>query len=239
MPRLSRSSLGAILAGALLASALAFAAPSGAAAPSTTGSLIPSFPDLFQEGMFEAEVLASGSCDSNIVASDVTVLKNGQPTNDVAVVELGVDGSFGLVIGPGASSAPPAENLLSISLTCQVSSAPATFTGVIGWAQIDVTKTVVGDAPEGAEFTIDAECTPSVLASVASLPGPTSLSLVLGAGQTSSIFAVSNGTCVLTETDSQGALESTVTPGSVTISSSTTQTVEVVNTFATKPRFTG
>lgn len=246
MFRSARGAVGALFAGALLASVVAFTAPSGATlAPSPT-ALVPSFTGFFFEGMLEATVGVAGACDSNITATQVTVLKNGQPTNDVAIVELASPTTFGLVIGPGASSAPPATNGLNLSMTCPVSTVPTVFTGVIGWAQIDVTKTVVGDGPADGEFEITAVCTRNALASVdpasitPSFISSTTLEIPLKAGETGSVFAVSNGICTFTETNSLGAIESTVDNPSITIASSTTQSVSVTNTFPEiTPRYTG
>lgn len=247
MLRSARATVGALLAGALVASLVAFAAPSGATTPSAPGALTPTFDEgVFQEGILESEISVSGSCDSNIVASDVTVLKDGLPTNDVAVVGLDVDAAFGLLIGPGAASTAPTPNVISISLTCQVSGSPATFTGVIGWAQIDVTKTVTGEGPADGEFEITAVCTRVALDSIGpvavspSAIDTTTLVMPLKAGETGSIFAVTNGSCDFSETNALGATQSVIDNPTITISSSITQKVSVTNTFPeATPKFTG
>ena len=245
MFRSVRAGLGAVFAGALVASMVAFAAPSGAVAPAGPAGLTPSFPEgVFQGGTLRSVVVMSAACDANVVASNVTILKAGVPTTDATVVELGQTGSFGLLIGAGAASTPGSTNQLDLSLACLMSSTPVTLTGTISWAQIDVTKTVVGGGTIDGDFEITAVCSAPTAGSVGAAAispapaTPTTLTLPLGAGETGSVFAVSNGTCDFTETNTLGALESAVTPGSITISSSTTQTVSVVNTFAT-PRFTG
>lgn len=247
-----RAGVGALIAGALAVAGLAFAVPTGAeTSPAAVGNLTFNYPEgFFQKDSLKVEVDPSAACDSNIVASDVTVLVNSVPTTDdslVTVVGMGVDARFGLVVHPAAAAALNGINSIGISLSCLSSTTPTVFNGGLIYAQIDITKTVVGAGPAGGQFGVNSTCTRPVALSVGSLEpttvSETSMDFLLSDGQTGSVFAASfavGGSCAITETDSLGALTSTVAPGIVTLTSPTRTLVSVTNTFPeATPKFTG
>ena len=247
-----RAGVGALLAGVLAVAGLALAVPTGAeTSPSAVGSL--SFQVI--DGDFQLEALRvyavpSSRCDSNIVPSDVTVLVGGVPITDdsqVTVIGMNVNNAVDLVIHPAAAGAPGTINTIGVSVSCLSATTPTVFNGGLSYAQIDITKTVVGVGPAGAQFTVNATCTGPLVTSVGSLAPTvdpaTSLDLLLSDGQTGSIFATTSvigGSCAITETDSLGAVNSLIAPGIVPITSPTRSLVSVTNTFPeATPKFTG
>ena len=247
-----RAGVGALIAGVLTIAGLAIAVPTGAEVkPSDVASLSFQFIDGdYQLGDLRVYAIPSAPCDSNIVPSDVTVLVGGVPITDdslVTVIGMNDNDLIDLVIHPTAAGAPGTINTIGVSLSCLSSTTPTVFNGGIPYAQLDITKTVVGAGPADGQFAVNATCTPPIVGSVGSTEptaiSTTSLDFVLTAGQTASVFAALpgiGGSCAITETDSLGAVNSSVTPGIVPITTPTRSLVSVVNTFPeATPKFTG
>lgn len=186
------------------------------------------FPALFQEDSLAAEASLEDSCDETVTAEDIAFVFNGEPTTAVTASDF-ADGGFLFSVPDSLATEPaPAELFLDISVTCDVSGTPTTQQATIGWAQIQVSKTVVGDGPAGAAFPMAVDCE-------SSLGDVTSFEFDLADGESWSVFAVTAGGCAVEELDDLGALSSTVTPEFAEITSSSLFPVEVTNTFPEAP----
>lgn len=236
-----RAGIAAVAATVFAAATIALAPPSGAIPASINYGPVASA--VFQPGSLKMAGTLTGTCDATITSGQVTFTVGGVPTTAVTASDFTTNG-FVATVPQGLAVGGNVTNTVVASVTCSVSSSPLTFTNSFTWAQIDVTKAVEGDAPAGATFPISIDCgavAGSVPGSVgpATLPPATSFSGSVGAGQTFSLFAVTNGECTVTETDTLGALSSVVSPTTVTIANSYLYPVTITNTFAAKPRFAG
>lgn len=224
MHRHTRRRLAGALAVVFTAATLVLGGPSSALPPSISVT----FPALFQEGALAAEASLGIGCDETLTADDIDFIFNGEPTSAVTVSDL-ADGGFSFSVPDSLATEPaPATLLLDIVVTCDIGASPVTLSFVIGWAQIQVSKTVVGDAPAGASFPMAVDCE-------SDLRALTSFTFDLADGESWSVFAVTAGSCAVEEVDDLGALSSTITPEVATITSSSLFPVEVINTFPEAP----
>lgn len=225
MHRATRTRLGGTFAVVFAVTTLALVGPSWA----PPAALNVSFPALFQEGALGASVSLSPNCDQAVTAEEISFTFNGTPTSAVTASAFTTSG-FSISIPDSLATEPaPATLSLEISVTCDANGSPVTLANTISWAQIQVSKTVVGDAPSGASFAMAVDC-----ATDAGVETPP-FEFELADGESWSVFAVTAGGCAVEETDDLGALSSTVTPAVATITSSSLFPVEVVNTFPVKP----
>ena len=255
MKFLSRAGIGTLVATALTAATLAFAAPSGAAAATITVN--PTALGFTEGHLLVVPLLSGGGCSANITASEITLTFNGTPTTAPTVEGVG-DAFFGkyqfaVDIPASLASVPGVTNTLGVSVTCNVSSVPVTFTGTFEFSQIDITKVVEGAAPAGAAYPIEVSCSSGAVAASsvgASSVGTSALyqqafKFTLAAGQTHSLLTGGdgvngvNGTCAITETDSLGATNTVISPSAVTVTATTTYPVTITNSYVTRPAFTG
>ena len=227
----------------LAGQAIATTTPVTPAAPATI-TFAPVGPSMTQSYIRIGSILPQ-ACDSSITTGEISITKDSAPAIGV-VVDPGATNVGFLMTVPGTlANAPGGLNAIDVSVTCNVSSTPVTFTGTFAWAQINVTKIVEGPAPAGAAYPIMIGCTPVVTdasigtSSVDPAAAPLEFPVVLASGETASVLAVTNATCTIVETDIMGATTSVVSSSSVTIAASTTYDVTVTNTYAETPKFTG
>lgn len=221
----SRAALGSILVTALAAASIVFAGPGNALGPSITVT----FPDgLFQPETLTANASLSTQCDSTITSSQTSFMFNGVSTSAITTSGF-TAGGFTLAIPASLTTEPaPAVTALDITVTCNAGGNPLTQTALIGWAQIKVSNTVVGDGPQSG-YPVTVGCTP-LGSSVTDV-----FDFDLGNGESWSVFAVTAGGCTIEQLDDLGAITSSVSPESVTITSSSLFPVAVTNTFPVSP----
>lgn len=241
MTRTVRAGVGAFLTTVLAAATLALAAPSGAQPAAITFS--PSGAAMQVGSLVVVGTLAT-PCDTTPAASAVTFEFGGAPTTAVTATIVSAS-QFTLTVPSTLKTVPGASEDLTVTVTCPVATAPVQSTGVLEWAQIDITKTVTGDGPTGARYTIDGAClfdqadsmtsttlSPAVLV-------PTTFSVQLAAGEKASLMFTDSAACAFTEPDPLGAA-TTIDPGEVVLDLPTLFLVDVTNTYPTAtPKFTG
>jgi hypothetical protein len=115
---------------------------------------------------------------------------------------------------------------------------------------IPVTKTVEGDVPTDATFTVNVACiasmTPVAMTSqsfgpsAVSVMDPISIDLAFtAAGGTSYVFGYQASDCTITEPGNGGATTTAITPATVNTDDPGVYPVSVVNTFVAVQTFTG
>lgn len=242
MKRISRTGIVTLIATALMAGTLAFAAPSGAA----TGTVSFTNPRVgFKEdSILIVALLSGGGCSADIAANEITLTFGGAATTvPVVQTDPGFFGKyqFSFTIPSGMATVPGQSNDLGVSVTCNVSSTPTTFTGTFSWSQIDVTKVVEGDGPAGAAYPISVDC--SMSPTSAGSTGPTiagagtSFQFTLAAGATKSLFSTENALCTVTEVDSLGATSNS--PITIDVTDRFVYPAVITNSYAAAPSFTG
>lgn len=227
-----RARVAAAVATVFVASSIALAGPSGA-----QGGLVVTFPG----GLFQGEELAavgtlSSPCDGPITAGQVSFEFNGDPTDLVTVGDFTTN-SFSFVIPDELATEPaPAETALLVKVNCTNAAAPVERSSTIGWAQIQVTKTVVGDGPLGASYPMAVDCE-------SNMGDLADFEFELADGESWSVFAVTAGGCGIEELDDLGARSTEYVgsepspqyPASVIMTSLSLFPVEVINTFPVTP----
>ena len=246
MSRPLRRTLATLFAMALATIGLVLAVPASATSPASAPTITPlaDGPLVQANGFAVTGSLGGTSCDAAIDSAAVVYTLNGTPTT---AIDRGTTtaNSFDFLIPAGLRSTPGVEDILGMSLTCNVASTPTTFTGQLVWAEFAVTKVVTGDAPAGAKFTVTASCTWTEVLSVS--PGSVSpaaaqeFTFNLAAGESGSVMAFTDATCTFAETDAGGATSSEILPaGPQTVLASHLYPVTVTNTFpAATPKYTG
>jgi hypothetical protein len=221
----TRAGLGALFITSFTAATLVLAGPGSA----NGSSINVTFPDgLFQPETLTAVASLATGCDSTITPEQTTFTFNGTPTTAIEVSDF-ADGGFTLVIPASLTTEPaPAVTALDIEVTCDVGGNPLTQSTLIAWAQIQVTNTVTGDGPQSG-YPMSVDCTPL------GNPLTDSFTFDLGNGESWSVFAVTAGGCTIEQLDDLGATTSSVSPDSVTITSSSLFPVEVTNSFPEPP----
>jgi len=195
-----------------------------------------------QNGELQMVAQLDTPCDEVPTASQVTFSYDGVEID--TIVPFIVDAANFAFVVPASLMTTPAA-LLFVRLDCEIESVDSFGENNVEWAQIDVTKVVVGDAPVGAEFTVNVECMAEPILSVGSLetadvPEPYSFNLQLTAGATGSVMALIPAECAIAETENAGALSSVVSVPLVVIDDIGIIPVTVTNTFAAAtPKFTG
>ena len=146
---------------------------------------------------------------------------------------------------------PTTANPLEFTLTCldaQVEAVTAQTSRE--FFAIPVTKTVEGDVPADATFTVNVACIQSIgpVGLSAQAFGPAALSVMdpisidlafTVDGGTSYVFGYQASDCTITEPGNGGATTSAITPPTVNTDNPGTYPVSVVNTFVAVPNFTG
>lgn len=247
-----RAGVGALFATVFAAASLALAGPTIA----TAGTVEPAGPVQVNfvpiTSPFTADSLQVGvgvvqACDSNITATDVVITKDSLPVPAIFLLAGVAPNGFTMSVPASVAGPPGSTNMLTVAITCNVSSSPLTQTGEFYWSQINVTKTVVGSGPAGATYPILVSCIRPVAASVgpasvdpATISAPVDIPLALADGATGSVLTMTpGGSCSISETDTLGATSSLISASVITIVPGTTYAVDVTNTFAETPRFTG
>ena len=240
-----RVRLGAMAAIAIAATTFVVASPASSQVITPVISLQPTGDAWVQTGSGSLDATLDTACDSVPTADDVTLMLNGETVAPESVTIID-ESHFTIVIPAGhAPTVANAGSQVEVSITCDINAAPQTQTGFSAYAEIAVTKAVTGDAPAGAMYTIAAACTPSAAPTVANSMRPTDLppdedvQFEIAAGSTVSIFTFRAYACTLSETVTNGALTTTIEPGTVTTEEPIMYTALVTNTFGTTPKFTG
>ncbi len=167
----------------------------------------------------------------------------------VAVTPLSltvVDPNTVAVVLPDATPTPVAFTLTCIDGQQQ----PLTAQASREFFAIPVTKSLVGDVPADATFTVNVACVASLSPigvtgqsfqpAVLSVMNPLSVDLVFSAaGGTSYVFGYQASDCTITEPGDGGAVISVITPPTVNTDLPGTYPVEVLNSFVAIPTFTG
>ena len=115
---------------------------------------------------------------------------------------------------------------------------------------IPVTKTIEGDRPADASFTVNVACVPSETpvgmttqafgTQEVSIMATMSTDLAFGIeGGTSYVFGYQASDCIVTEPVNGGATTTAITPATVNTDDPGVYPVSVVNTFVAVPNFTG
>lgn len=240
-----RAGVGALAAAVIAAATLVLAAPAGAA-PAVYDLYFNPATSTIQAGGLAVIATIDTPCDTAPTASDVTFSFNGTPVADITATILS-NQTFSFTVPQGLRTVPGDAGLtdqLEVTIQCTIGTDPGIASNQLSWGQIDITKVVVGDAPAGAEFVIDAVCTADPVAAVgsiapATLPEPVELSFSMVGGETSSIFLMFAGMCEIAETQNAGAVSSVVSMTTVVADMPTLIPVTVTNTFEVKPAFTG
>ena len=174
----------------------------------------------------------------------LAVTGNGIPVTPVELIE--VDANTLSVTLPNDSASP-----LVFTLTClDAQENPITSQGDVTFFSMPVTKTIEGDVPADAAFTVNVACIASIIQDGAAspafqplqteLPDVLSIDLAFGAeGGVKYVFGYRPYDCVVTETADGGASMTTITPPTVNTGEPGIYPVEVINMFVARPRFTG
>ena len=177
-------------------------------------------------------------------ATELTVTGNG-----VAVTPLSLtvtDPNTVSLVLPNTTATP-----LDFSLTClDAQQQPLNAQTIREFFAIPVTKTVEGDVPTDATFTVNVACVGSTSAAsvtaqsfqptVLLVVDPLSVDLAFGAeGGTSYVFGYQASDCTITEPGTGGATMIQITPPTVNTDLPGVYPVAVVNTFVAVPTFTG
>jgi hypothetical protein len=178
-----------------------------------------------------------------VTETAVTVTGNGIAATPLSVTV--VDPNTVTVVLP-----PTTANPLEFTLTClDVQVQPVTAQTSLQFFAIPVTKTVEGDVPADATFTVNVACMASTgpvgvgsqtFAPAAVAVDPFSIDLAFSAdGGTSYVFGYRASDCTITEPGNGGATTTAITPPTVNTDTPGTYPVSVVNTFVAVPTFTG
>lgn len=232
----------------MLAAASVVLAPPGNAQVAPELRLRPTGEDHLQSGAASIVGSLTVACDALPTAADVDVSIGGAPAPSVVVTIL--DAST-LTLTVPAGLTPTSATMgpvMEVTLTCPIETVSTELTDDISYGEIHVMKDVVGVGPAEGEFAMRADCTPAeVLDGVMYAPADIRPALVaetvdfmLADGAGHSIFTFEPYTCVVSETDSLGAVEVVVLPDTVTTVEPQLYFVEVVNAYpSSTPRFTG
>ena len=242
MTRSLRAAVGALLTIVLATAGLALAAPSGAQPAAITFS--PVGPAL-QVGSLAIIGTLTTPCDTAPEPSAVTFQFGGVATSAVTAAIVSAS-QFTLTVPSTLKTVPGTADTLAVTVVCPVAAAPVTSTAVLDWAQIDITKTVTGDGPVGARYTIAGTCLFDAVDSMTSMslsPSvlvPTEFSVEVRAGETASVLFADSAACTFSEPDPLGAATTSIDPDVVVLDLPTLFLVDVTNAFPTAtPRFTG
>ena len=200
---------------------------------------------MVQTGSASLDGTLDTPCDSIPSAGDVTLTIGGEVVTPESVTFTD-ESNFVIVIPAGhAPETADSEEHVVVSLDCQINASPQTINGSSVYGEIAVSKTVVGDAPVGADFTVLAQCEPADGPDVAGSLRPTvvpqnyNVDFQIAGGSSVSIFTFMAFACTLSETVTNGALTVTIEPGTVTTEDPILYTAVITNTFGTTPKFTG
>lgn len=242
-----RAALGASLTAVVAAASLVLSTPSGALlAPEI--SFAPVGAPL-QVGSMSVLATLSTACDAVPEASAITFAYDGSPTTMVSASVVSAS-QFTFVIPSGLRTVTGALDRLEVSITCPVATAPVQYSGIVEWAQIDITKVVVGEGPIDGRFTINGACgfdgtdsgpTPTVSTMTSPAQStPIEFTVRLTAGEKTSLFLSEGAICEFAESDGLGATSTSISPTELVVDEPTLYAVTVTNTFPTAtPRFTG
>lgn len=241
MPRSIRTATALVASGILLGTTFMLAGPSSAQAPAI--GFAPVGGSLFQPTELQVEATLTSSCDDPLTASQIDFEFDGAPTTAVTATVDGSANQFLVTVPQTLATDPSTPNLVDVAVSCDVGGSLVTQVATLGWAQINVTKTVVGDGPAGGyRIVIDCEQVVSGAsvggAAIAGSPAESIFDIDLEDGETFPVFALTNGVCTIEETDSLGATSSVVSPPEVTIAASALYPVTITNTFPEAPTTT-
>lgn len=221
MSRSDRTAAAVATSGLLAVATLALAGPT--AAQGEDIAYVPFNFEVFQSGELLIVAELSTGCDTPLTADQITFEFGGAPTADIVATVDGSQSEFLITVPQDLATVAGSLNVAQVSVTCDVMGVPETRSTPLGWAQINVTKTVVGDGP-ATGFRAVIECAPTV-------GSGTTFDIEFDAGETFAVFAVTNGSCAIEETETLGATSSNVSPGEVEIQESRLYPVEITNTF--------
>ena len=174
----------------------------------------------------------------------LVVTGNGIPVTPLELVEVDLN-TFGVRL-PNDTASP-----VEFTLTClDAQENPITSQTDLTFFSIPVTKTVEGDVPSDAAFTVNVGCvalimrdgmaSPAFQPEQAELPDTLSIDLAFGPeGGVSYVFGYRPYDCIVTETADGGASMTTITPPTLNTGEPGVYPVSVINTFVARPRFTG
>lgn len=179
-----------------------------------------------------------------VTETALAVTGNGVAATPLAVTV--VDPNAVTVVLPPTTATP-----LEFTLTClDAQVQPVTAQTTREFFAIPVTKTVEGESPADATFTVNVACIASTSPvglntqafgpAVVSVMDPLSVDMAFTAdGGVSYAFGYQASDCTITEPSNGGATTTAITPPTVNTDTPGNYPVSVVNTFVAAPTFTG